>query len=99
MRQHGIEYALINLKFAVQNGRDEALPQGVVGNERMALQRWYAGPESSQEPWRRLLGDAPRRGLWTAEFAQNGVVALRIGEAGQTGKGTKQTSAERGGAL
>lgn len=82
LRAHGIQYALINLKFSPKNDPakpDPALPTGPVGAETEALQRWYAETDAPPGTWRHTVGEALTRGGWTTQFAQNGVVVVQTG--------------------
>jgi hypothetical protein len=94
---HGIRYALINMKWSPQNGRDEALPSGPNQNEEAALRRWYADVKGSPERWRNLLGEALRTEGWSVEFKENGVVVLRLPESVPTSSAQRLTPDATGG--
>ncbi|HEV2471097.1 MAG TPA: hypothetical protein VGS41_00415 [Chthonomonadales bacterium] len=76
MLQHGIEYAMINLRWSP--AADASAAGALNGNEAQFLDKWYVHPTQPQEHWRQLVADAIARGYWTVQFAEHGVVVLRI---------------------
>lgn len=80
LRKNGIEYVLINLRASPQN-YDPTLalpqPEGPVGHEAEAIQRWYIDTNAPVGTWRHVLGNAIKSG-WTVQFSERGIVVLKI---------------------
>ncbi|HZO89677.1 MAG TPA: hypothetical protein VFB38_15215 [Chthonomonadaceae bacterium] len=86
---HGYQYALINLRYSPERSLPSSpYPFGPKSREETedALRLWYEQTKAPPGSWRRILGDALRSGGWQVECAENGVVALRIGEAPAIGR-------------
>lgn len=85
---HGIRYALVNLNLAAQNNgaaRDPQFPNGPNHVEENALYKWYVdglANGSAGDRGHQLMGDAIKRGLWTAVSKANGCIVLYIGSDG-----------------
>ncbi len=79
MRAHGVRFALVNVAVSPRAMTDKEFTGPVAGNETGLLDRWYASNDQPAGSWRAILADALRSGQWTAQFAANGVIVIRIG--------------------
>ncbi len=83
MEMRNYHYAIINLNWSPMNRHQVPISEE---NAAILLQHWYVDEANRPGTWRRLVGDAIKRGLWTVVDTAHGCVLLRIGEAGVTVK-------------
>lgn len=81
-------YALIDMNWSPERGRDQTFPNGPNGQEPAALNRWYADiPVTPTTPhWRLIIRDGLQRNAWRLVYAEHGVAVLEIAPPDRTAR-------------